>query len=103
MTATSPLPVLAVKALDAATVAGWLGLEPSRRERHKYACRWCESSDALHLYLEPGRGAHCFACAKSYSVIDLVMQVRGFAFREALTWLADRAGILIPDSSVPDS
>jgi hypothetical protein len=97
VTTTSSLPVDGVKQLDALAVAGWLGLEPSGRERDKYACRWCESSDGLHIYPGPGKSVHCFVCAKTYSTVDLVMQVRGLGFVEAVKWLADRAGLLILD------
>jgi hypothetical protein len=87
------LPVDLVKALDATIVAGWLGLEPSGRERHKFPCRWCPSSDALHAYPGPGRGLFCFACGRAFSTIDLTMQARGLGFGDAIRWLADRAGI----------
>jgi hypothetical protein len=88
------LPVDAVKTIPPPAVAAWLGLHRAR-EQYKYACVWCDSSDALDV--RPGRPVKCFSCGKSGSVIDLAMAVRGLDFTEAVTALADQFGIGRPN------
>lgn len=86
-----------VKEIPGPDVAEWLGL-PKARERHKWACVWCDSSDALEVYPEGGRGAHCFSCGKSDSVVGMVMAKQGYDFADAVHALAGRFGIYIPDT-----
>ncbi len=45
---------------------------------------------------------HCFGCGASGSVIDFIMQIEGMEFLPALRLLADRAGIILTDSSSPE-
>ena len=66
-----------------------LGIE-SAPERYKFACIACDSSDALHAYPAPGAGAYCFACAKSFSAVDLGAAVWGLTPFEACRRLAER-------------
>lgn len=72
-------------------VANALGL-PKGKERHKWACPACGSSDALNVYREPGRGSHCFSCGQSHDPIDLVRETLGLDFRPAVEWLAGSLG-----------
>ncbi len=44
---------------------------------------------------------HCFGCKKSGDVITFVREVEGLDFREALTQLAERAGVEIPETRDP--
>lgn len=78
------------RAFDGPRIAGELGLE-SARERHKYACVWCSSSDGMHVYKDGG--AKCFACGHSGSVIDLAAARWGVEPVEACRMLAERNGI----------
>lgn len=41
---------------------------------------------------------HCFGCGKHGSVFDFVMETRGLSFPEAVSFLANRIGIKIPES-----
>ena len=43
---------------------------------------------------------YCFGCGKKGSVFDYIMETRGYAFREAVTYLANRIGIKIPEQEV---
>lgn len=54
------------RALHGPRVAEEIGLQPAR-ERHKFGCVRCDSSDALHVYAD---GAYCYSCGWSGSVID---------------------------------
>lgn len=73
--------------LSAPTVAHALGLTKAR-ERHKWSCPACGSSDGLHVYEGEGRGAFCWACDKGFDAIDLVRAATQLAFKEAVAWLA---------------
>ena len=39
---------------------------------------------------------HCFGCGKSGDVFTFIMEMEGLGFREALAYLADRAGVSLP-------
>jgi len=77
--------------LDATQVAELLRI-PKARERHKWACPACGSSDGLHVYPGPGRGATCFACGQHPDAIDLVQFITGQDFHGAIRWLASEFG-----------
>lgn len=79
-------------ALSGADVAGEVGLSPAR-ERHKYACPACPSSNALHAYPRPKGGAYCFSCGASFSAVDLAAAALGLSPAEACRRLAERFGI----------
>lgn len=70
-------------------VAAELGLTPAR-ERGKYACVRCGSSDALHVY--PIR-IKCYSCGWGGSVIDLAALALHVSPAEACETLASRFGI----------
>lgn len=95
--AGSALPLDAVKGLEAVDVAEWLQLAKAR-ERGKYACLWCDSSDAMEAYRGQGRGFYCFSCGKAGSTIDAVIARRGLDLAGAVRALADNFGILTPDA-----
>jgi DNA primase len=42
------------------------------------------------------RGFKCFACGATGDAFTLTQRLRGQSFREALEWLAQRAGVLLP-------
>lgn len=92
------LPLEDVKAIDHESVAAWLGLTPAR-ERHKYGCVWCESSDALHI---DATRIRCYSCGESGTNIDLVMARLGLNLRDAVRALAEEFGVLaLPGPSTP--
>lgn len=87
---TGPTPWSEVRrTLEGPRVAADVGLKPAR-ERGKYGCVRCDSSDALHVYRD---GAKCFSCGWSGSVIDLYALARGVEPAEACRMLAERYGI----------
>ncbi|MCR4657270.1 MAG: DNA primase [Lachnospiraceae bacterium] len=49
--------------------------------------------------VRPERGMyHCFGCGKSGDVISFVMEYENYSFNEAVSFLADRAGIRLPEA-----
>src|SRR5690554_6412024 len=94
------LPIEYARLIDATDVAERLHL-PKARERHKWACPCCGSSDALHVYPGPGRGSSCYSCGESPDAIGLVMRAGGMKFMDAIRWLAGEFGFsdLIGDKS----
>lgn len=98
-TYSNPFPVGEVKAVPGGQVA--LALElPRARERNKWGCPACGSSDGLHSYANGG--FRCFAgCGeRSYSNIDVAGIVFGINpttnFLEVVRLLADRVGVHAP-------
>lgn len=52
------------------------------------------------FYVNPERGAFkCFGCGVGGDIFDFVMEAQRLDFREAMQYLADRAGIEIPEKS----
>ena len=80
------------EALSGLQLAHEMGLKPAH-ERNKFACVACKSSDGLHAYSGRGDGLYCFACATSFSAVDLGMAVWGLSPVEACLRLAERFGI----------
>lgn len=78
--------------LSGLRVAQEVGLK-SARERHKFACVACDSSDALHAYPGQGDGLYCFGCGTSFSAVDLGSTVWGLSPVEVCRRLAERFGI----------
>ena len=53
--------------------------------------------------VNPDRGFfHCFGCKESGSAIDFVMKTEGYTFPEAIRALAERAGIVVEESTSPE-
>ena len=78
--------------LSGLRMAQEVGLK-SARERHKFACVACDSSDALHAYPGQGDGLYCFGCGKSFSAVDLGAAAWGLTPADACRRLAERFGI----------
>ena len=92
-----PLPWKEVNAIGGPQVAGILRLKPSKKERGKYPCLKCGSSDALHAYDGSPAGFKCFSCGKWWSNVDAAAVVWGLEPAEACKRLAGSLGILLPD------
>lgn len=45
---------------------------------------------------------HCFGCGKGGNVITFLMEIDGMPFHEAVTFLANKSGIDLPKSSMPN-
>lgn len=80
----------AVRGLSCADLAPDLGLVKAR-ERGKWSCPLCGSSDGLHCY-PAGRGARCYVCGANADPIELVRASQGLDFPSAVRWLCDRQG-----------
>lgn len=46
---------------------------------------------------------HCFGCGASGNFVQLVMRLEGLDYRDAIKFLAERAGITIPENGVRES
>jgi len=77
-----------------------VGLKAAR-ERRKFACPSCDSSDGLHGYPKPGAGSYCFACGTSFSAVDLAVAAWGLTPADACRRLADRLGIAYDGPCAP--
>jgi hypothetical protein len=82
-----------VNALPSEQVAEALSL-PRARERFKYACVACTSSDALDI--RHGKPSKCFSCGRSFSNVDLAMHAWGVEKEDACQRLADQFGVITP-------
>jgi hypothetical protein len=82
----------AVNGIEAGTLAEMLGIARAR-ERGKFACVACPSSDGLHAYRGGGRGFYCFACGTAFSAVDAAMAVWGLEHGDACQRLADAFGL----------
>lgn len=80
----------ALRGLSCADLAPDLGLVKAR-ERGKWSCPLCGSSDGLHCY-PAGRGARCYACGANADPIELARASQGLDFPGAVRWLCDRQG-----------
>lgn len=69
------------------------------REKNKYSCLFCSSSDALGLYeSKDGKWKYkCFSCGESGDVINLVMEKEQISFPEALKVLCERYSLPFTD------
>ncbi|MCL2409041.1 MAG: DNA primase [Oscillospiraceae bacterium] len=45
---------------------------------------------------------HCFGCGKGGGAINFIMEIENLPFRDAVEFLARRAGMTVPDDSAPD-
>ena len=46
---------------------------------------------------------HCFGCGASGNFVQFVMRMEGLDYRDAIRFLADRAGITIPENGIRQS
>jgi DNA primase catalytic core len=100
-----------VLAIDIVGVARDLGLqiENSRGAERRAICPFHKDTrPSLNFFRAAARVGsdrdhfHCFACGAHGDVIDLVQGVQRAAFKDALEWLARRAGIAIEASYVEE-
>ncbi len=55
-----------------------------------------EKTPSFHVNEEEGL-YHCFGCGKKGTLFNYVMETRGFSFPEAVRYLANRAGVKVPE------
>ena len=78
-----------------AVVGGYLTLHPAGRV-FKAVCPFHNDSRPS-LQVDPNyQNFRCWSCGKFGSVFDFVMGMERIDFREAVEWLARRAGIPLP-------
>ena len=58
----------------------------AKRQKDKYSCVFCNSSDALSVYAtrEGINNYKCFSCGEHGNIIDLVMSKHSISFLEAI-------------------
>lgn len=61
-----------------------------------------EKTPSFHIYPE-NNSFYCFGCNKGGGVFQFVMGVENLAFPDAVRWLAQRAGMQVPEDGVDDS
>jgi len=73
-------------------VSGYVKLEKSGRQL-KARCPF-HSEKTPSFYVSPERNSfHCFGCQVSGDIFSFIEKIEGVAFKDALTLLADRAGV----------
>lgn len=81
-------------------VSGYLKLE--RKGRSYWGLCPFHSEKTPSFSVEPNKQFfYCFGCNKGGSVIQFIMNIENLEFVEALKFLADRAGIALPESEDP--
>ena len=77
-------------------VSGYVKLE--RRGRRYFALCPFHSEKSPSFCIEPSKQFfYCFGCNKGGSVIQFIMNIEQLDFLEALKFLAERAGIALPE------
>ncbi len=61
-----------------------------------------EKTPSFNIYPE-NNSFYCFGCNKGGGVFQFVMGVENLAFQDAVRWLAQRAGMTVPEDGVDDS
>lgn len=61
-----------------------------------------EKTPSFHIYPE-NNSFYCFGCNKGGGVFQFVMGAENLAFPDAVRWLAQRAGMQVPEDSANDS
>ena len=85
----------AAKAVPTGRVVELLGLEKAAtKERKKYPCVKCASSDAMQLYADH---AFCFSCWTVFDNIALAQHSWGMSYAETLPRLCGHLGIHFPE------
>ena len=65
------------------------------REKNKYSCVHCSSTDGMHLYSNTN-SYYCFKCGASGDAVSLIMTKEGLRYTDAVKVLASKYGIDIP-------
>ena len=61
-----------------------------------------EKTPSFNIYPE-NNSFYCFGCGKGGGVLQFVMNAENLAFPDAVRWLAQRAGMTVPEDGVDDS
>ena len=65
------------------------------KQKDKYACISCKSSDGLHLYSDTNT-SHCYSCGSTYNVVSFLMNVQGTNYIETIKYLDTKYNLGLP-------
>jgi DNA primase len=83
----------------AEVIGGYLELKSAGMNGYKAICPFhSERSPSFHVSKEK-QIWHCFGCGKGGDVISFVMEMDGLDFRQALEFLAAKAGVKLPENN----
>jgi ribosomal protein S27AE len=87
------IPWNTLRTLDPALVLERLNVSKAR-EKDKWSCPSCGSSDALHNHKDH---TYCFSCQGSFNAVDLAEIVHGISAIDAAYWLGEEFQIAMPE------
>ena len=92
-------PVQEIKSrLDVADIVGeYLPLKPSGTGTFKANCPFHNERTPSFFVSRPRQSWHCFGCDEGGDIFSFVQRMEGFGFREALEFLAGKAGVTLPE------
>lgn len=65
------------------------------KEKNKFACISCDSSDGLHLYSDTNT-CHCYSCGETWNVTNFIKQVQNINYIEAIKYLNNAHNLGLP-------
>lgn len=88
---------------DIIEIASYMGarFEASGGDQRKALCILHKEKTASFTANRKTGRFKCWGCGAGGSAFDLVSEVEGLSFLDAVVWLADRAGIALPDRTPP--
>ena len=66
---------------------------------HKGLCPFHDEKTPSFSVAKDRQMFHCFGCGQGGDVIEFMMEIESFSFVEAIQYLANRAGITLPDTT----
>lgn len=83
--------------LDVVTVVGeYVALKPAGIN-HKGLCPFHREKSPSFMVNRERQSWHCFGCAKGGDIFSFIQEIEGLEFREALQFLAQRAGVTLTE------
>lgn len=83
--------------LDVADIVGeYLQLKPAGSGSFKALCPFHQEKTPSFYVNRPRQSWHCFGCDQGGDIISFVERMEGMEFPEALTLLAEKAGVTLP-------
>ncbi len=85
------------------TVAEYLQLKPAGSGSFKACCPFHQEKTPSFFVNRPRQSWHCFGCDQGGDVISFVQKMEGMDFPEALEYLAQKAGVILPKFNTEQS